>query len=69
MPMIQVRDKRPYGQALERVCIKVDPVEWAVFCALMGDEFNTSASDGVRQLVARVVREHKARGRTNARTS
>jgi hypothetical protein len=66
MPPLIRREKRVYGEGLERVCIQVDRPTWDVFVALMGSDFNTTASDGVRQLVARVVRDYERRQR-NAR--
>jgi hypothetical protein len=37
----------------------MDGPEWAVFCAIMSGRYNTSGSDGVRQLVSQVVKEHE----------
>jgi hypothetical protein len=67
MSRIIPRDKRAYGTNLERVCIHVDRPVWDVFVALLAQEYNTTASDGVRQLVARVVRNYE-REQRRART-
>lgn len=45
-----------------KTCLNVDKVEWAIFLQLMKDE-GRSGSDGVRELVRRTVREHKAGAR------
>ena len=69
MPTIQTRDRREYGRGYEPVSVRVDRQEWDEFCALMAQEYNTNASDGVRQLVANVVRQHRVRGMRNAGAS
>jgi len=59
MPRITPRQTRPYGHGFVKVTMRMDGPEWAVFCAIMSGRYNTSGSDGVRQLVSQVVKEHE----------
>ena len=50
-------ERRGYRMGrLARVCIQVDPDEWARWVAHVKEKYNLSASEAVRQVVAEINR-------------